>query len=210
MKKKIFVDFDDTLVDSTSVIVDIYNKVYGETADVRLLKSFDLLDQCPRFGESHGGDYQAEMADFYSCDEFWNNLKPKPNAIDVMNKLKADGFEIVMVSYGDAANLVKKVVYAKQMFPMLDGYIFLSQHQKPFTKRDVNMDGAFFIDDYSHYLNESNAATKIMFSKDVRGNRNPGYFSSTNWLDVYKYVHHIYNANKELGPELVPAFAVAN
>lgn len=208
IKKKIFVDFDDTLVDSTSTIVEVYNRLYGEEADVRNIRAFDLLDQCPRIGELTG-DYQKELTGMYACEDFWQNLQPKPHAVEIMNKFKAEGFELILVSYGDAPNLAKKIYYAHEHFSMLDGYILLSQHHKPFTKRDVNMQDCFFIDDYASYLIESNAKVKVMFGKELKGNRNPGFYNTGNWEDVYRYVHQVYEANKDVTVLPVASLALA-
>lgn len=70
MEKKIFIDFDDTLVDSTKVVVDIYNRRYSANADIRNMKRHDLLDECPRIGDSCGGDYEKEVMGYYSSCEF--------------------------------------------------------------------------------------------------------------------------------------------
>lgn len=117
--------------------------------------------------------------------------------VDILGRLKRDGFKLILVSYGDAPNIAKKVHYAHQIFPMLDGYIFLSQHQKPFTKEDVNMEKCFFVDDNASYLDETNAEIKIMFGEGRIGNKNPGYFSSNDWEEIYNYILVNYKQNTE-------------
>lgn len=175
--------------------MEIYNKNYDDEVSEDDVRAFDLLKHCVQLGEKYGGDHNKEIEDYYSSDYFWQNIKPKAKAVESLMKLKDEGFELVLISNGDSRNLERKLSFAKEVLPMFDRYIFLCQHQQPFTKSDINMDDCFFIDDYVKYLNESNATVKIMLGKESRGNRNPGYFSSVSWEEIYRYIHRIYDAH---------------
>lgn len=195
MKKKIYIGFDDTLVDSTKLILEIYNQRYKEDVSPSDVQAFELMTHCSRLGEYHDGDYNREIEEYYSSDHFWNNIKPKGKVTEVLNQLKEDGFELILVSNGGALNLEKKLVYTQEVFPMFDRYLFLCQNSQPYTKRDIDMSDCVFIDDTVRYLSESKAAVKIMFGKNMKGNRNPGYFNSSNWADIHRYIQRIYAAH---------------
>lgn len=156
------------------------------------------MTHCARLGESHDGDYNKEIDEYYSSEYFWDNVTPKNNVISVLNKFKEDGFELILVSNGGIANLEKKLAYTQKTFPMFDRCLFMYQNVQPYTKRDIDMSGCVFIDDTAAYLSESNATVKVMLGKNIKGNRNPGYFNSTNWEEVYQYIHRIYAAHSAM------------
>lgn len=183
------------LVDSAQVIVDIYNQTYGESANAERIRQFDMLDECARLGEVYDGDSQRELSTYLASDDYWNNLQPKLDAFKVMEQLKSEGFELIMVTSGDAVNVSRKAPYASKLFPYFDGYLYLSPTDKAFSRQDINMDECFYIDDSATFLLDSNARTKIMFGKETKGNRNPGFFITKNWEGLYRYIHQIYEAN---------------
>ena len=195
MRKTIYVGFDDTLVDSTRLILDIYNERYQDDVGEDDVKAFELIQRCTRLGEQFGGDHNKEIEEYYASDYFWNNIKPKKDVIDSLNSLKEIGFEIVMISNGGTKNIEKKLAYVQREFPMLSRCILLYQSSQPFTKKDIDMRDAFFVDDNVSYLVESNASVKIMFGKPTRGNRNPGFFSSSSWTDITRYIARIEKAH---------------
>lgn len=200
MKKTIFIDFDDTLVNATEAFVKVYNKRYEQNADYSLVRRLDLTDQCPLLGtnDKFQGNIQQEIVDIYASKEFWDNLKPFPSAIDVLNKFKKEGYRLILVSMGNLENLTKKKHYMEVHFPMFNDVILWHQTRFPFSKGVVvTMNRAFMIDDNSNVLRTTNATEKIIFGQEREYNSKYNYTRIDNWLEIYDYISSKIEKNKK-------------
>lgn len=190
MKKLVFIDFDDTLVNSLRAFCKVYNKRYQDSADWTKVRRYDMTDQCTHLGENFEGNIQAEILDIYGSSEFWRYLRPMKKANEILIKLKKEGYTLVMASIGDPANISKKIRYADANFPMFDQYLMLYTKKGKHSKGKINMHGAFMVDDNDRILRTTNASVKVVFGPEREYNSTyKSYKRCTDWEEVYHLIH---------------------
>lgn len=189
MNKKIFIGFNNTVVDTTKTLVEIYNSIYSESVDVNAIKQFNLLDSLICLGERYDGDIQKELADIYSSDAFWSKLETLKNVKETLFNLKADGYELVLYADSNIYNQKGFHSFVEKKLPMFDSLISLESFD---SIQQIDMDECFNINNVVALLQNSNARTNIVVGKELKGNRNPGYFRITDWPEVIPYINQIY------------------
>ena len=177
-KPKLFIDFDNTLVNSTAAICEVYNEEYKShvgfvPADWRQSQLYDFSDICPLASP----DVIEWM---FAQDEFFENLWPLPYAREAIRKLKQD-FELYIVSIGTPLNLSKKSYYISKVFPMIDNVILLGTKSCAADKSIVDMSDGCMIDDSLQALNSSNADVKIVFGPELKYNKTNQYMRLPSW-----------------------------
>lgn len=181
-KPKLFIDFDNTLVNSTAAICEVYNEEYKNhpdfvPADWRQSQLYDFSDICPLAN--------PEIIEWmFTEDDFFENLWPLPYAREAIRKLKQD-FELYIVSIGTPLNLAKKSYYISKAFPLIDNVILLGTKDCIADKSIIDMAGGYMIDDSLQALDSSNAYTKIIFGPELEYNKNDKYERLESWGQLF-------------------------
>ena len=97
---KIFVDFDDTIVDSVENVIRIANNRYGQKVTI------DDIAQWSFDGVYDGIDGQ-DIVDIFYEDDFFKTLKAKNHAIVTLSKLSARN-EIIIATKTTTKGFEKK------------------------------------------------------------------------------------------------------
>lgn len=186
MKPKIFIDFDNSIVNTTRSYVDTYNMLYKfhpkfkkATYDV---KQYDLKDQCPLV---------KSVDDIFSSKLFFHNLRfINSNTKEILKKLSED-FDLIICSLGTPKNNALKSLWLSKQLPFVEQYMLVTNNYADrnckLDKSLVNMQNAIFIDDMPKNLDSSNAKYKILFGKEYLWNHsdNKQHIKCINWDNVY-------------------------
>lgn len=149
---KLFVDFDDTIVNSSEEVIKILNKRYGLDKSIK-----DLHDW--GYKSIYKDINKKEIYSIYSSDDFWNYIK----VYDGFYKV-ADSNEIIICSCGDTKNLIKKKEFISKRFK--DSSACLLNTELGYTGRNKNifdMSNSIQVDDVFENLFYTNASIKILF-----------------------------------------------
>lgn len=176
---RIFVDVDGTVLDTTGALADYYNEHYHTEegfieADGDLIEVWDAHDQMPLMN--------GAIEHIFESDFFWDNVRIKEGAVDIIRGWVEDGEEVYFLSIGSSTNIAKKTEFLKKHFPFVHRHIMLVQNK--FMKMDksiVDMAGAMIIDDHVSNLLTCNAEYKVLF-KDL---------GDKEWNKIPRGVHDI-------------------
>ena len=158
---KIFIDFDDTIVNSTETFVRVYNKRYG--TKVR-------CDDIVNHGFKPQLDVRAsEVVNIFSSNDFRKELKPFHGVYKALKELKSNGFELYLITNCSDTSTVQKLKWFEghqKYSNLFDGKIFLSLC-KPYDKSVVDMKGAVLIDDHKENHKLSNAEAHLAYNTNT-------------------------------------------
>lgn len=147
----IYLDFDNTIVESNKRIIEILNNKYHTSKTEADIKDYQFNSIYPIS--------EKEKLDIFESDEFYSGLEFKPQVLEVLNKYK-DLYKIVIVSKGTNDNLVKKEQWIMSHLPYKVKFIGLSG--QTFSKKTIDMSNGIQIDDNFGCL-KTNAALKILY-----------------------------------------------
>ncbi|MFU0824634.1 5' nucleotidase, NT5C type [Clostridium sp.] len=183
--KKLFLDFDCTIVDSVKTYCNVYNKLYKnrekfKEADHKKVNRYDLKDQCPMV---------AHQEEIFSSKEFFEHLEFMEDAREVIEKLSTK-YELIICSIGTLDNISYKSKWIKDNLPFIKSVVLISNNvEKSGIKTDksvINMKDAVFIDDHEDNLISSDAELKICFGKKYDWNKHWEGQRCFNWKGVEK------------------------
>ena len=178
--KKIYLDLDNTVMQTTKAIVDIYNDDFSAYSnfkyiDYRQVHSwyFDELELCDR-------DY---INNLFNQPRFFRIVKMFPNAKEKIDEL-SNKYKIVFVSMCYYPNKKLKEIWVKENFPYAK---FISvDFNKYLNKSHIDMsDGIAFIDDSVNNLKESNCSRNICFDDGFDYNNSWKGEILTDWRKLY-------------------------
>lgn len=147
----IYVDFDNTIVESNQRIIELLNERYGLSKT-----EADLLD----YGfQSIAPITEEEKLALFESDDFFNNLKFKSDFLKVFNKYCGQ-VEFIITTKGTPNNLLKKEAWIKEHIPYQVKFIGINNGG--LSKKQVNMSDGIQIDDCTAAL-DTNASLKILY-----------------------------------------------
>lgn len=190
---KLFIDFDNTIANSSEVIVDMLNEHFGKNENFEKLRKYDFSDLFPECS-------YWDIEKFFNSDEMFERLKIFPNMIETVDAFKDFFDEISIVTIGTKDNLENKKRFLKENNLELTFYGIENNGRS--DKSSVDMHNGVFIDDYIGCLHSSNAKIKILMKNVENGEwnkvePNDDIYVVNNWYEVYSIFDFI-KKNKEL------------
>ncbi len=182
MKKiKLFVDFDNTMVNSNKAVVNILNKRYGVNKDYRDCYKYSYKDLFPQLKEK-------EVLDIYESDEFYSQLEFVEDSYEILSFVR-NSFDICVVSLGTELNLIKKREFILEKNSDLEIKKVHTNTNNNLDKNFIDMSESILIDDNSECLRNSNAKIKILFrnNKDTEWNKvypNEEFYIVNSWEEI--------------------------
>lgn len=167
MIDNLYVDFDDTLVGSSEVIVGLLNKRFNTNKNVKDLTTWNYTNLFPTIKG-------IEIEELFDTQEFFDKLKWKDGAVEFINRFSD---KIIILSKGNALNLTRKKLWIRKQFPDIK-FIGL---ESDVSKASINMGKSdCIIDDHADNLLDVRAEYRIMFES----------FKYVEWNE--KFYKHIY------------------
>lgn len=151
----IYIDFDNTLTNTSAKVVEILNKRMNQNKDYKRLKEYDFSDLYPNLT-------YWDIEEVFNDKELYENIEVYNNAIDVIKGESARN-NIYIVTLGTKENLeIKKTFLKKIGLGKCVEFIGILNTGKN-DKSCVDMKDGVFIDDHIDCLLSTNAKTKILF-----------------------------------------------
>lgn len=153
---RIFLDCDDTIINSSECIIDLLNRKNGTNKTIKDLKDFHYRSIDKTLTD-------ADVIRLFESNDFWGSVEYNSDFLDVKDFLDAN-FDIEIVSCGTEMNLKKKKEKLKPL-----GYKFtgiLIKDDSNLCKRCINMQDGIQIDDNMESMENTNAAIKILFQNN--------------------------------------------
>lgn len=190
---KLFIDFDNTIANSSEVIVDMLNEHFDKNENFEKLRKYDFSDLFPEYS-------YWDIEKFFNSDEMFERLKIFPNMIETVDAFKDFFDEISIVTIGTKDNLENKKRFLKENNLELTFYGIENNGRS--DKSSVDMHNGVFIDDHIGCLHSSNAKIKILMKNVENGEwnkvePNDDIYVVNNWYEVYSIFDFI-KKNKEL------------
>ena len=190
---KLFIDFDNTIANSSEVIVDMLNEHFDKNENFEKLRKYDFSDLFPECS-------YWDIEKFFNSDEMFERLKIFPNMIETVDAFKDFFDEISIVTIGTKDNLENKKRFLKENNLELTFYGIENNGRS--DKSSVDMHNGVFIDDHIGCLHSSNAKIKILMKNVENGEwnkvePNDDIYVVNNWYEVYSIFNFI-KKNKEL------------
>lgn len=190
---KLFIDFDNTIANSSEVIVDMLNEHFDKNENFEKLRKYDFSDLFPECS-------YWDIEKFFNSDEMFERLKIFPNMIETVDAFKDFFDEISIVTIGTKDNLENKKRFLKENNLELTFYGIENNGRS--DKSSVDMHNGVFIDDHIGCLHSSNAKVKILMKNVENGEwnkvePNDDIYVVNNWYEVYSIFDFI-KKNKEL------------
>lgn len=190
---KLFIDFDNTIANSSEVIVDMLNEHFDKNENFEKLRKYDFRDLFPECS-------YWDIEKFFNSDEMFERLKIFPNMIETVDAFKDFFDEISIVTIGTKDNLENKKRFLKENNLELTFYGIENNGRS--DKSSVDMHNGVFIDDHIGCLHSSNAKIKILMKNVENGEwnkvePNDDIYVVNNWYEVYSIFDFI-KKNKEL------------
>src|SRR5574344_1503843 len=99
-KVRLYLDFDDTIVDSLECVTEILNQRYDTNVKAEDIERWDGSDQFPMLKNN-------EMEEVFCKQEFFNNIKLKDGVKEMLEELSLY-FDIYINSKGSPINIERK------------------------------------------------------------------------------------------------------
>lgn len=153
---KLYLDCDDTILNSSECIIGILNKKNDTHKTIRDLKDFNYRSIDKTLTDS-------DVLQLFEVDEFWENVKYNADFLKCDSFLR-DNFDVEIVSCGTERNLVKKKEFLKPLGYKFNG-ILIDQNIN-LCKKCINMQNGIQIDDNMQSIRNTNASIKILFQNN--------------------------------------------
>lgn len=186
-RPKLFLDFDNTIVDTISAVVSLYNEDYVNHDSFVAINPKDVTSW--EFTECNLATYE-EIDRYFGDKRFFQRVKLYPSAGQVLCSL-SHRYNITIVSHGYASNLKLKEEWIKnnlfkEVFDNSCNTEFIGVDWETHNdKSHVDMSNSIFVDDSIRNLETSSAKYKILYGEYMDwNNTNIEFIRCKNWLDL--------------------------
>ena len=185
-KKRLIVDFDNVLVDSTQAIVDLYNEDFQYYNGFKAVRACDMHTYGFKELTLASEEYVNHL---WNRPRFFSRLKPMPYAREILEVLTI-WYGIEVATLGFSPSLKQKSYDINHKFPNIIKKINLINFKEFKDKSHLDMTNAVFIDDQANNLVSSNAVRKICFGDVEEWNSNWSGERCYNWHDVLNALNY--------------------
>lgn len=162
-KRKLFIDYDGTIIDTIDAFCSVYNELYCnhpyfKTAESDLVNQYNMKDQCPLV-DNVLDIFQHEL--FFKFARLIND-----NTYEVLVDLSKK-YQLIICSIGTPRNIAYKACWLEKKLPFIKDYVLISNPNCYMNKSIVNMEDSIFLDDIPSNLISSNCneKDKYLFGK---------------------------------------------
>lgn len=174
----ILVDMDDTVEDLLSAWVSYLNTKHGTSVQKDDVAQWDISKSFPTLSKK-------QVYEPLYLDDFWLSVKPIDGAAEALQRLMADGHQVLIVttsSYETLRTKMEEVLF--KYFP------FLSWDDVIITSRKQLVNGDVLVDDGPHNLEGGQYLRVLMDAPHNRAYNaeSNGMIRVNNWGDAYKVI----------------------
>lgn len=187
---KIALDVDNTIVNTTSCVLEQHYTDTGEKLNLDDIKGYYIENYV-------GDDYKDDFHLIFFKKEMWKRVQVLPHCIDVVKRLYDKGNEIWFVTSTEPQNVAKKARFLQRTFPFLDiRKCLITTHCKQMIGVDI------LIDDYEMNLINGSYFGILM---DYPWNRNfddasdDKIYRVFDWLQVEPMIEYIQKVKYKQG-----------
>lgn len=194
-KLSVYVDCDDTILNSSVAVIDILNKYFNKNKTIE-----DLHDWNYRSIEKT--ITADDICKIYESDEFWSIVKVNAGFLNFYQRYKTK-FNWIVVSKGTKRNLLQKKIYLEKIF---DNFQFIGVEifnpDKQLSKSSLDMSNSIQIDDVFEELEDTNANIKILLTNNRKFYWNKikpnveNLYAVQNWEEISQILE-FFNKNLE-------------
>ncbi|BFK11805.1 hypothetical protein F140042L4_19630 [Coprococcus phoceensis] len=181
-KNKLYIDFDNTIVDSIQSVVSLYNEDFQYYKDFRWMCPYEINTY--EFKECNCAT-KEQINHYFRTPRFFYILQFMPFAKEVIEKLKKY-YEVVIVTMGNQENYIGKQLWVTKNLP--DTKMICVNMKEYNDKSHIDMSDGIFIDDMSKNLITSNAKEKILFGDKYSWNEDWEGTRLYNWIEIENYL----------------------
>lgn len=183
MKNKLYLDCDDTILNSSECIIEILNKKNNTKKTIEDLSDFG-------YRSIDGKISKKEILKLFESDIFWDSVNLNQNFVKIKEFIDSN-FDVSVVSCGTDINLRKKESFVKSNL----GYDFIGvliDEEMNLCKKHIDMENSIQIDDNIKSIENTNAAIKILLQnneKNVWNKPNPNIdnlYVARDWDDIFE------------------------
>lgn len=190
----LYIDFDNTIVNSSEVIVKMLNEKFGGNKDWKKLRRYDFKDLFPSCS-------YWEIERCFESDKMFEEVELLPEVYETLNSFKDKFDKMSVVTIGTDINLEKKRRFVKDRFPFDIELIGIKNDGRS-NKGSVDMRDGVFIDDHIDCLHSSNAKVKMLIKTSENSEwskiePNDDIYVVSNWYEIYSILDFI-TKNKEI------------
>jgi 5'(3')-deoxyribonucleotidase len=174
MKIKLFLDFDNVIVNSDKIIYEMYKKFYGHLMEdyrgayCRSL-SWDYSKDFPLLFDKNPEAGAEIIKTFYDMDEFFERITITDEDIEALKELN-NHLDTYICTLGTQKNISKKLKWIDDNIPFMKNTIGLQLNPFEHGKESVNMTSSIFVDDKKTNLISSNASEKLLYHRGSTNN----------------------------------------
>lgn len=186
-RPKLFLDYDNTIVDTIAAVVSLYNEDYKDKDGFVQIDPSEVTSW--EFTECNLATYE-EIDRYFGDKRFFQRVKLYPSAGQVIRSL-SHRYDITIVSHGYASNLRLKEEWVKdklfkEIFDNSCNAEFIGVDWETHNdKSHVDMSNSIFVDDSIRNLETSSAKYKILYGEYMDwNNTNIEFIRCKNWLDL--------------------------
>lgn len=161
-KIKVFIDFDNTLVNSNQVAINYFNKKFNKNEKLCDLKRYDFSDLFPEATSK-------DVCDLFNGNELFDNLEFIEDCHTKLYGIRKF-IDVDVVSIGSEQNGKLKIEWARKNTTIVNNITIIDSERH--NKSAVDMSDGVFIDDHIECLRSSNAKIKILYRFNQDGDWN--------------------------------------
>ena len=193
---RVFIDFDNTIVDTTKAFVKWYNYVYSKDVRCEDIVEYDFTPQINL--------PQDEILKAFSNPMLYKFMVTYEGVYDKLYRLKhLLGCELILVTNCSTESTIRKIEWLEQHKPLSNLFsskIFVCSNNS-YGKSSINMDGCVLIDDHKENHKQSNATYKFAYKKYPNCNWYPkeedGVLVTNDWETLVNEIKLICQNNKQ-------------
>ena len=157
---KIFLDCDDTIINSSECIIDLLNRKNGTNKTIRDLKDFNYRSIDKTLTDK-------DVIKLFESDEFWDSVNYNNEFLSAKDFIDSN-FDVTVVTCGTELNLKKKANKLNSLgYGTGNNFVgVLIEDNSNLCKKSIDMHLGIQIDDNMSSIENTNAAVKILFQNN--------------------------------------------
>lgn len=175
----LLIDIDDTIAELLPTWVNFLNNSFNMSVSVDDITDWDMCKFYPSLTKEQIHEPLRDV-------EFWKTVKPKLDAMEYVEKLFYEGYNIFLCTSTDYRNICAKYEYiVKRYFPYIKWSHIIVANNKQMIRAD------YLVDDGIHNLENGNFIKILMtapHNRSYNASAN-GMYRVNDWKEVYEIIH---------------------